>query len=155
MAASARTITIKRTEADDPDFRYLVAQLSFELRDLYGDKKVLVDNYIDISHLETVVIGCVNDMPVACGCFQKANYKIAEIKRVFVKPAERKTGIGSAIMDELETWAKEDGFAELITETADKLNESIVFLKNRGYHSIPNFGPYIGTDTSVCFKKQL
>ena len=155
MAIPQKTVTIKRTEASDPDFPYLVAQLTFELRELYGNQKVLYDKYNEISHLETVVIGYVNDVPAGCGCFQKSNYKIAEIKRVYVKPSERKMGIATAIMDELEIWAKEDGFNEVVTETANKLDESISFLKNRGYHSISKFGPYVNMETSVCFGKQL
>ena len=155
MKSRAKAITIKRTEASDPDFPFLVAQLTFELRDLYGDQQVVYDKYNEISHLETVVIGYVNDDPVGCGCFQKADYKIAEIKRVYVKPSERKMGIATAIMDELEIWAKEEGYTDVITETANKLNESISFLKNRGYHSIPPYGPYVGMETSVCFGKKL
>jgi len=155
MAQRQKTITIKRTEASDPDFPYLVAQLTFEIRDLYGDRQVVYDKYNEISHLDTVVVGYVNDEPVGCGCFQKDNYKVAEIKRVYVKPPERKQGIATAILNELEVWAKEKGYTEVITETANKLNESISFLKNRGYHSIPPYGPYVGMETSVCFEKKL
>lgn len=155
MAAPAKTITIKRTEASDPDFPYLVAQLTFELRDLYGAQNVIYDKYNEISHLETVVIGYVNDVPVGCGCFQKANYKVAEIKRVYVKPSERKMGIATSIMDELEVWAKEEGYNEIVTETANKLDESISFLKKRGYLGIPKYGPYVNMETSVCFGKKL
>ncbi|HEX3385659.1 MAG TPA: GNAT family N-acetyltransferase [Mucilaginibacter sp.] len=155
MALPQKAITIKRTEANDPDFPYLVTQPTLELRELYGDQKVVYDNYNEISQLETVVIGYVNDVPVGCGCFQKANYKIAEIKRVFVKPSERRTGIGSAIMDELEIWAKEEGYNEVVTETAKKLDESISFLKNRGYHSVPKYGPYVDMENSVCFGKKV
>lgn len=155
MAQPRKTITIKRTEASDPDFPLLVAQLTLEIRDLYGDQQVVYDKYNEISHLETVVIGYVNDEPAGCGCFQKANYKVAEIKRVYVKPSERKLGIATAIINELEVWAKEEGYTEVITETANKLDESISFLKHRGYYSIPSYGPYVGMETSVCFGKKL
>jgi putative acetyltransferase len=155
MISRAKTITIKRTEANDPDFPYLVAQLTFEIRDLYGDQQVVYDKYNQISHLDTVVVGYVNDEPAGCGCFQKANNEAAEIKRVYVKPSERKQGIATAILNELEVWAKEKSYTEVITETANKLDESISFLKNRGYHSIPPYGPYVGMETSVCFGKKL
>ena len=155
MPAPAKSITIKRTEATDPDFPYLVAQLTFEIRELYGDFQVVHDKYNEISHLGTVVIACANDIPVGCGCFKEIDDKTVEIKRVFVKPSERKMGIASAIMDELEVWAKEAGYSEVITETANKLDESISFLKNRSYQVIPEYGPYVGSETSVCFGKRL
>jgi putative acetyltransferase len=155
MPGPAKSITIKRTEASDPDFPFLVAQITLEMREIYGDFRVIYDNYNQISHLDTVVIACANDTPVGCGCFKEIDDKTVEIKRVYVSPSERKTGIGSAVMDELEVWAKEDGYSRIITETANKLEDSISFLKNRGYQIIPSYGPYAGMKTSVCFGKDL
>lgn len=155
MAIPKRAVTIKRTEASDPDFPYLVAQLTLEIREIYGDFQVIYDKYNQISHLDTVVIGYVNDMPVGCGCFKEIDPETVEIKRVYVKPAEREMGMATAIMDELEVWAKELGYSEVITETANKLDKSISFLKNRGYHTIPAYGPYAMMKTSVCFGKSL
>jgi GNAT superfamily N-acetyltransferase len=155
MPSPAKSITIKRTDAGDPDFTFLVAQLTFEIRELYGDFQVIYDKYNQISHLDTVVIAYVNDAAAGCGCFKEIDRKTVEIKRVYVRPAERKMGIASAIMNELEVWAKEKGYAKVITETANKLAESISFLKNRGYEMIPNYGPYVGMEASVCFRKDL
>jgi len=150
-----KTITIKRTEADAPDFPQLVALLTLEIRELYGDFQVIYDKYNEISHLDTVVIAYVNDIAVGCGCFKEIDGETAEIKRLYVKPSERKMGIASAVLNELEVWAKEEGYSVVITETAKKLDESIRFLKNRGYYVIPNYGPYVGVDSGVCFRKRL
>jgi putative acetyltransferase len=155
MPTPAKAITIKRTEASDPDFPFLVARLTLEIRQIYGDFQVIYDKYNQISHLDTVVIGYVNDVPAGCGCFKKIDSKTAEIKRMYVQPAERKLGIASAIIDELEVWAREDGYSKVITETAVGLVGSISFLKKHGYDIIPSYGPYIKSETSVCFGKSL
>lgn len=155
MSSPAKSITIKRTDASDPDFTFLVAQLTFEIRELYGDFQVIYDKYNQISHLDTVVVACVNDAPAGCGCFKEIDDATVEIKRVFVRPADRKMGIATGIMNELEVWAKEAGYTAVITETADKLVESIDFLKNRGYEIIPSYGPYAAMKSSVCFEKSL
>ncbi|HVV55623.1 MAG TPA: GNAT family N-acetyltransferase [Mucilaginibacter sp.] len=154
MPPLSKSITIKRTEADDPDFAYLVAQLNLELKSQFGELQLVYDKYNQISKLATVVIAYVNDAPVGCGCFRKAG-AAAELKRMYVKPSERKSGIASAVLGELETWAKEEGYSRMILETAVQLSESIAFYKNRGYHAVPNYGPYAGMDTSVCFEKRL
>ena len=120
MAQPQKTITIKRTEANDPDFPFLVAMLNRELHERYGDLQLIYDKYNQISNLDTVVIAYVNDVPSGCGCFKKADYKTVEIKRMFVKPGERKMGIASSILGELEIWAKENGFSNVILETASK-----------------------------------
>lgn len=155
MPAQAKTITIKRTEANDPDFPFLVAQLTLEIREIYGDFQVIYDKYNQISHLDTVVVAYVNDAPVGCGCFKKINGKTVEIKRMYVKPAERKSGIASGVISELEIWAKEDGYTKVITETAIGLAGSISFLTNRGYRIIQKYGPYVKSETSICFGKVL
>ena len=155
MPSPAKAITIKRTDASDPDFPYLVAQLTFEIRELYGDFQVVYDKYNQISHLDTVVIAYVNDVPAGCGCFKEIDDRTVEIKRVYVKPPERNIGIATGIMNELEVWAKESDYNQVITETANKLVESISFLKNRGYEIIPSYGPYAAMKTSVCFRKSL
>ena len=155
MTSLQKTITIKRTEANDPDFPYLVAMLNRELHEKYGDLQLVYDTYNQISTLDTVVIGYVNDAPSACGCFKKIDEQTVEIKRMFVKPAERNIGVASGVLGELEVWAKEDGFSSVILETAIKQYEAIAFYEKQGYETIPNYGPYVGMETSICFGKKL
>ncbi|MGZ3778254.1 MAG: GNAT family N-acetyltransferase [Mucilaginibacter sp.] len=155
MAQPPKTITIKRTEANDPDFPYLVAMLNRELHEKYGDLQLVYDKYNQISNLDTVVIAYVNDIPSGCGCFKKFDYKTVEIKRMFVKQEERKLGIASSVLGELEIWAKENGFSSVVLETGSKQQEAMAFYKKQGYDTIPNYGPYWGMETSVCFGKKL
>src|SRR6202012_1274766 len=106
----AKTITIKRTDSYDLDFPQLVTLLNRELRERYSGLESIYDSYDQISNLDTVVIGCSNDLPVGCGCFKEYDNTTVEIKRMYVKPDERRQGIGSGILSELEIWAKEKGF---------------------------------------------
>ena len=150
-----KATTIKRTESSDPDFPYLVALLNKELRERYGALQSVYDQYNHINNLETVVIAYCNDVPAGCGCFKKFDDTTVEIKRMFVKPAERMQGIASAMLSELEVWAKEDGFTYTVLETADKQPESIALYKKAGYSVIPNYGQYIGMENSICMRKTL
>jgi len=151
----AKSITIKRTEANDPDFPYLAALLNYELHEKYGELQVVYDKFNQISNLDTVVIAYVNDAPAGCGCFKRIDKNTAEIKRMFVKTGERNQGLASSILNELEVWAKEEGYSSAILETADKQQEAIAFYKKQGYQIIQNYGPYVGLETSVCFGKKL
>ncbi|MBS1525731.1 MAG: GNAT family N-acetyltransferase [Bacteroidetes bacterium] len=155
MTSALKTITIKRTEANDPDFPYLVAMLNRELHERYGELQLVYDTYNHISNLDTVVIAYVNDIPSGCGCFKKFDVNTVEVKRMFVKPGERKIGLATSILNELEVWAREDGFSGVVLETGSKQNEAIAFYKRQGYEIIPNYGPYAGMETSVCFGKKL
>ncbi|HZX58169.1 MAG TPA: GNAT family N-acetyltransferase [Mucilaginibacter sp.] len=151
----SKATTIVRTESSDPDFPLLVALLNFELRERYGEAQVVYDTFNVISNLDTVVIAYRDDVAAGCRCFKKIDEKTVEIKRMFVKPGERKHGVASAILSEVEVWAKEDGFSYVILETAHKQHEAIAFYKKQGYKIIPNYGPYVGMETSICFGKKL
>jgi putative acetyltransferase len=150
-----KATTIVRTESSDPDFPLLVTQLNLELRERYGEAQAIYDTFNAISNLDTVVIAYVNDVPSGCGCFKKIDEHTVEIKRMFVKAEERKQGVAAGILNELEVWAKEDGFSDVILETANKQHEAIAFYIRQGYSVIPNYGPYVGMETSVCFGKKL
>jgi putative acetyltransferase len=151
----AKTITIKRTESSDPDFPLLVALLNLELREKYGGLQVIYDQYNHISNLDTVVIAYCNDIPSGCGCFKKFDENTVEIKRMYVKPSERKQGVASSILSELEVWAREDGFSSIILETASKQLEAIALYERAGYALTANYGQYIGMENSVCMRKEL
>lgn len=155
MNIARKTITIKRTESSDPDFPLLIALLNQELRERYGELQSVYDQYNHIKDLDTVVISYCNDIPSGCGCFKKFDNNTIEIKRMFVKPAERKQGIASSILSELEIWAKEDGCTCAVLETADQQPESIALYQKAGYDNIPNYGQYIGMKNSICMRKVL
>jgi GNAT superfamily N-acetyltransferase len=151
----SKAITIKRTESSDPDFPLLIALLNQELRERYGALQSVYDQYNHIINLETVVIAYCNDIPSGCGCFKKFDDETVEIKRMFVKREERKQGIASSILSELEVWAKEDGYTYTVLETANKQHESIALYQKLGYEVIPNYGQYIGMVNSICMGKKL
>jgi putative acetyltransferase len=151
----AKTITIKRTDSYDLDFPQLVTLLNRELRERYGGQQSIYDSYNQISNLDTVVLGYSSNLPVGCGCFKEYDSTTVELKRMYVKPDERRQGIGSSILSELEIWAKEKGFLYAVLETANKQPESIALYKKAGFSIIPNYGEYVGKEISVCMKKKL
>jgi putative acetyltransferase len=74
---------------------------------------------------------------------------------MFVLPEGRGRGIASKILAELEQWAKELGFISIQLETSQKLKNAITLYRKFGYEEIPNYGQYIGVESSMCMKKIL
>jgi len=74
---------------------------------------------------------------------------------MFVKPEDRGKGIASKILEELESWAKEQNFKSCILETGKKYPEAIALYKKNGYTVIANYGQYEGIEDSVCFRKTI
>ena len=78
-----------------------------------------------------------------------------EIKRMYVPPEKRGSGIASKVLSELERWAGELSSLRCVLETGKKQPEAIALYTKSGYTRIPNYGQYIGKDNSVCFEKML
>ena len=78
-----------------------------------------------------------------------------ELKRMFVIGEARKKGIASAVLNELEIWAKELGSFKTILETGKRQIDAVGLYKKNGYSPVPNYGQYEGVENSICFEKKL
>lgn len=93
--------------------------------------------------------------PVGCGGLRVIADGVGEVKRMYVEPACRGTGVSSAVLRALESWAVEHGIRTLRLETGDLLVAAQRFYERHGFARIPPFGPYVGSDLSRCYEKQV
>ncbi len=148
-------ITLLRTNSTHPDFQLLVKQLDADLAKRDGDEHAFYAQYNKTDHLNEVVIAYMDEQPVACGAFRQLDKHTVEIKRMFTLPDYRGNGIAGQVLTTLEAWAVELGYATANLETGKKQPEAIALYSRLGYAVIPNYGPYVGVENSVCFEKQL
>lgn len=148
-------ITLKRTNSDDIDFINLVALLDQDLAIRDGEDHAFYNQFNKTDKIKHAVVYYENDIPVGCGAFREKESDKTEIKRMYVHPDHRKKGIASAILKELEIWAKEVGYAYTILETGKNQPEAINLYQKQEYTIIPNYPPYEQMDNSVCMKKTL
>ncbi|MFG2060444.1 GNAT family N-acetyltransferase [Micromonospora sp. NPDC048871] len=92
---------------------------------------------------------------VGCGGLRLLTPDSAEIKRMYVVPAARGTGVAVAILRALEQRARELGVRTLLLETGTAQPEAMRFYEREGYHRIDNFGPYRGAPLSLCYARDL
>ena len=87
------------------------------------------------------VLGCIALKALAPGA--------AEIKRLFVRPRERKVGLGKALVTAAITTAKELGYIEVKLDTLPEMTAAIALYKSFGFAPIPPYGshPYPGLVT--------
>lgn len=137
------------------DFCALTRALDAELHTRYGNVQAQYDKHNVIDPIETALIGYEDDRPIACGCFKKIDAQTVEMKRMFVVSSYRRRGFSSQILRELEAWARELGYTEARLETGKGQPEAIALYQKMGYAVIPNYGPYVGMENSVCMRKAL
>jgi putative acetyltransferase len=150
-----KTITLKRTNSTDTDFRTLITELDADLRIRNGDMMNIYDQHNVIEKIDTVVIAYIDNVPAGSGCFKPFDAEAAEVKRMFVQPDARGNGISKMVLNELETWARELGFKYTVLETGAKQVEALSLYPKSGYVLIPKYGPYIDLPDSICFRKTL
>ena len=146
-------ITIRRTTSDNEDFGNLVILLDAYLRVLDGEDHAFYAQYNKTSLLKNAVICYDDDKALGIGAYKEFDSKVAEIKRMYTLPESRGKGIAKAILMELETWAKEEGYTTSILETGYLQFDAIGLYQKLGYEITDNFGQYIGVANSVCMKK--
>ena len=95
------------------------------------------------------------EKPVGCGGLRELDSTEAEIKRMFVDPSSRGTGVSTALLARLEQFGRERSYRRLVLETGDQQPDAIRFYTREGYERIPNFGYYTDSAFSLCFAKQL
>ena len=79
----------------------------------------------------------------------------AELKRTFVRDDARGQGLAGRLLDRIEMDAATSGIQHIELETGPLQYAALALYERRGYARIPNFGPYVGDEFSVCFAKEL
>lgn len=144
-----------RTNSDHPDFVSLVRLLDADLAKRDGAEHTFYAQFNTIAKLKHVVVVYDNAIAVGCGAIKEQAPDAMEVKRMYVLPESRKSGIATQILRELEQWALELGYPMCVLETGKRQPEAIELYKKNGYQVIPNYGQYIGIENSVCFEKKL
>jgi putative acetyltransferase len=145
-------VLIESRPAQDPELAALVMAQQRELREVDGglDGQVFMP-HDDARYLVVVVGG----RAVACGAWQALDDGVAEIKRMYVRPAFRGAGIGRQLIVALEEEALAADRPIVRLETGTYLPAAIALYRSSGYLPIPTYGEYVGNPFSVCFEKRL
>ncbi|MCH5715524.1 GNAT family N-acetyltransferase [Niabella hibiscisoli] len=146
-------ITIHRTNSEDTSFKGLVIELDKDLAKRNGDTNDFFAQFNKMDLIKNVVVAFDDAVPVGCGAMKPYNQSAMEIKRMYVLPDRRGKGIAVSILQELEAWARELGYAKCVLETGDQMPEAIGLYSKTGYQVIPNYGPYENVKSSICFEK--
>ena len=134
----------------------LLRELDDELASRYPDAPIHgIDGFQFSLTKGYFVVARTFDETVGCGAFRPLDTGSVEIKRMFVRPAFRGRGIARAILAALHAEARRRGYRSAVLETGQRQPEAIALYESEGYEHIEPFGPYVGSDISVCFRKTL
>jgi ribosomal protein S18 acetylase RimI-like enzyme len=136
-------IEVQRVRADDPAARSLVAAMEAWVAEHFGP--TTPDRTSTVAAEEMAPPGGVfvvlyeDGEPVAGGGLRRLGPDVAEIKRMFVRPAARERGHGRRVLDALEAVAVELGYRRLRLDTAQSMTTAIALYRGAGYRDIPDY----------------
>ena len=146
-------VRLVRTNSKNKNFIELIKSLDQELKIRDGDNHSFYNQFNKLDNIHHVIVAFDNEKAIGCGSFKVCQNNIVEIKRMYVASRNRRKGIASQILSELEHWAKELKITKCIMETGKQQPEAIQLYKKYGYSLTSNFGFYKNVENSVCFEK--
>ncbi len=148
-------VSLFRTNSSHPDFIKLVQLLDAELAVFDGKEHEFYHQFNQIDKIKYAVVAYEGNTPLAIGAIRHLNDEEVEVKRMYTRGDARGRGHATKILSELEHWAKELGYKRCVLETGKRQEAAVALYQIRGYASIPNYGPYVEMDNSLCFSKTL
>lgn len=146
---------IQFVDIKNADLQMLVGELDKWFQERYG---VAYQAYAEHNRLDAVagaVIAYIDEIPVGCGCWKSFDAVSAELKRIYVRQAYRRSGVAAKLVNTLEQNAAAIGAHRMILATGCDMQHAVAFYETQGYHKIHGFGSY-QQDTAVqCMEKSI
>jgi GNAT superfamily N-acetyltransferase len=142
-------IELREVPTDDPSMLRLAEALRDEVEER-GAHNSAPRPEIELAEAiradSDTLVAYVDQEPIGMGALRLAGTGIAEIKRMYVRPAYRGSGVAGRILDELERRARERGLRAIRLDTNSRLTEAIgMYMMAAEYRRI---GDYNGNPRS-------
>ena len=149
------TVSIAEEAWDSADGVQLRDDMRSELAARYN----IPDQEVEAPTAETVNVFLVARSPegvaTGCGALRVLDDGTGEVKRMYVTPQARGTGVAIGILRALEDHARRLGVGTLVLSTGTKQPDAIRFYEREGYQHTDGYGPYVGQPMARCFTLQL
>ncbi|MFC7386777.1 GNAT family N-acetyltransferase [Sphaerisporangium rhizosphaerae] len=159
MTTDQATFAVRAVPYDDPGAEELRTAMEAEMGLRYADRLA------DPGHLppgmkvraETVLYTGVafdGGAPVGHVTLRRLGEEV-ELKRMYVAPSHRGSGVARALLAAAEEAARALGAPRIILQTGDRQPDAVRVYEREGYTRVPIFPPYESLDYSLCFEKAL
>jgi len=148
-------IEVRRVAWDDPDGVALREAQQAEVSARYGVDDSEPGPKPTAADMTLFLVAFDGEEPVGCGGLRALDATHGEVKRMYVVPARRGTGVSTAILRRLEEEARALGWERLLLETGTEQPDAMRFYEREGFARIPNYGHYVDSEISRCYAKAL
>lgn len=140
----------------DPEVAELVGLLTAELADGgYGEDETFGYPLEKLESSGVRLVGVRRDGRLVGLGGLETDGGTAELKRFYVRPEHRGSGVADEIVTALLDGARAAGVTTVRLETGDKQHAAMAFYRRHGFRDVERFGPYVDSATSVCMERSL
>jgi putative acetyltransferase len=157
MVDRAPGCAVEPVTARDPEVRALLEALTAELGSAgYSSDQTFGYSAEQLEQNQVHLVAArVGDLFVGVAGLEVQGEGVGELKRFFVQPEHRGTGVADALMAALLDHARARRVRLLRLETGDKQEAAQAFYLRHGFLQVPRFAPYEASETSVCMQRRL
>jgi GNAT superfamily N-acetyltransferase len=141
----------ERWDPEEPPASELLAEMTIELNDVYETFSRLDNPPLSPVELRppggAYLVGFEGDDAVAGGGLRRLSEGVAEIKRMYVRPAARSRGVARALLLALEEAARSLGYTVVRLDTGPKQVHGLALYRSAGYADV---APY-NDNPFACF----
>ncbi len=103
----------------------------------------------------TVFVARIDGKAAACGALHRHTDGIAEVKRMYTRPAYQGLGLGSRILDRIIELATREGISMLVLETGDKHPAAWRIYERAGFSRCGPVLDYPDSPDSIFYSRPL
>ena len=150
-------IVLRETGLADPGAQALLAEyLDFRAATFPGPgayRPASPDPAVFASPGGAFLVATVDGVDAGCGGVRTLSRERHEVKHLWVRPGFRGTGVGRAILTDLERRAAAGGATELVLDTHSSLTEAGVLYRTRGFREVTAYND--NPNATLWFAKTL
>ncbi len=150
-------VTFESASPEHPDAARLIAAMTAEVTSLYSLEEIAAVREREAlreSPMELLLVRR-GGRPVGCGGVQRLNDAAAELKRMYLVPDERGSGIAPELTRRVESLAVERGFERIVLNTGARLERAVRLYERMGYVRVPALPGWEDLDFLIWYGKPL
>lgn len=152
-------VVVARRYIQSPVSQELIDELNAEVMELYPEEGTEESFALEPHQLApdrgAFLVALLDGEAVGCGAARRIAGGVAEIKRMYVRPAARRRGAAGAVLSALEAEARRPGAARLVLETAPREQAAIALYRREGFDACSPYGDHEEHPLSVNLAKNL
>jgi GNAT superfamily N-acetyltransferase len=87
----------------------------------------------------TLLLAWFDELPAGCVAVRHSQPGIAELKRLYLRPARRGAGVGRALVTTAMHWAAMNGYRQIRLDTVPGMEVAQQLYRSLGFHEIPAY----------------